>query len=205
MSGFISSLLNIFFSYGVRQRFVSKIDVIRSIWLKSQFKKFGRHSRIGKIGRLRGLKYIEIGEKTVLQEFIFLTAWETEDGVLNGNCPDLRIGDSCNFGAFGHITCSNRILIGNNCLVGKFVTITDNSHGNTEDLSLNVPPCDRPIYSKGSVVIEDNVWIGDKSTILPNVHIGKNAVIGANSVVTKDVPANAVVAGNPAKVLRVIS
>ncbi|MDR2406844.1 MAG: sugar O-acetyltransferase, partial [Bacteroidales bacterium] len=56
----------------------------------------------------------------------------------------------------------------------------------------------------GSVVIEDNVWIGDKVTILPGVHIGYGSIIGANAVVTKDVPANCVVGGNPAKIIKVI-
>ena len=60
----------------------------------------------------------------------------------------------------------------------------------------------RPVVSKGSVIIGNNVWIGDKATILPNVTIGDGAVIAANSVVTKDVPAYSVVAGNPAKVIK---
>ena len=60
----------------------------------------------------------------------------------------------------------------------------------------------RLVVSKGSVIIGNNVWIGDKATILPNVTIADGAVIAANSVVTKDVPAYSVVAGNPAKVVK---
>jgi acetyltransferase-like isoleucine patch superfamily enzyme len=52
------------------------------------------------------------------------------------------------------------------------------------------------------VVIEDHVWIGTKAVILPGVHIGSRAVIGAGSIVTKDIPARCVAAGNPARVLR---
>jgi acetyltransferase-like isoleucine patch superfamily enzyme len=63
-------------------------------------------------------------------------------------------------------------------------------------------PSERDLYSKGSVTIEDNVWIGDKVTILPNVRIGEGSVIGANSVVTKDIPPFCVAAGNPAKIIR---
>ena len=62
----------------------------------------------------------------------------------------------------------------------------------------------RPMYSKGPVVIEDNVWIGEMVCILPNVRIGKGSIIGANAVVTKDVPANALVGGNPARVIKII-
>lgn len=82
------------------------------------------------------------------------------------------------------------------------MTITDNSHGETDYSSLNLPPGKRPITSKGPVVIGNNVWIGDKATILPGVTIGDGSVIAANAVVTKDVPAFSVVAGNPAHVIR---
>ena len=63
-------------------------------------------------------------------------------------------------------------------------------------------PLERPITSKGPVVIGNNVWIGDKATILPGVTIGDGAVIAANAVVTKDVPAYSVVGGNPARVIK---
>ena len=63
-------------------------------------------------------------------------------------------------------------------------------------------PLKRPIVSKGPVRIGDNVWIGDKATILPNVSIGNGAIIAANAVVTKDVPPYSVAAGNPAKIIK---
>ncbi|WP_303642797.1 DapH/DapD/GlmU-related protein, partial [uncultured Duncaniella sp.] len=69
----------------------------------------------------------------------------------------------------------------------------------------NIPPASRPLWSKGKVIIEDSVWIGDKATILPNVTLGKGCIIGANSVVTKDIPPYAIACGNPAKVIRYIN
>lgn len=60
------------------------------------------------------------------------------------------------------------------------------------------------MYSKGPVNIKDRVWVGDKVTILPGVTIEENSIIGANSVVTKNVPANTVFAGNPAKIIKTI-
>jgi acetyltransferase-like isoleucine patch superfamily enzyme len=53
-------------------------------------------------------------------------------------------------------------------------------------------------------VIEDNVWIGDKATILANVRIGRCSIVGANAVVTKDVPPYCIVGGNPARIIRKI-
>lgn len=70
--------------------------------------------------------------------------------------------------------------------------------------SCPLPPLFRPLFSKGPVIIGKNVWIGDKATILPGVTIGDGSIIGANSVVTKDVPAYSVVAGNPAKIIKTI-
>ncbi|MBQ4055965.1 MAG: hypothetical protein IJD32_02545 [Bacteroidaceae bacterium] len=65
------------------------------------------------------------------------------------------------------------------------------------------PPRLRNVTSKGTIVIKDNVWIGDKATILPNVTIGEGAVIAANSVITKDVPPYSVAAGNPAIIIKI--
>lgn len=116
--------------------------------------------------------------------------------------PELTIGSHCSFGAYNHITCTNKVTIGDNLLTGKWVTITDNSHGATDYASLQIEPIRRPIVSKGPVTIGNNVWIGDKATILPGVNIGDGAVIAANCVVTKDVPAYCVVAGNPGRVMK---
>ena len=70
---------------------------------------------------------------------------------------------------------------------------------------MDTRPLEREVYSKGPVIIEKNVWIGDKVTILPGVTVGQGAVIAANSVVSKDVPAFSVVGGIPAKLLKNIS
>ena len=116
--------------------------------------------------------------------------------------PEIIIGEHCKFGAYNHITSVNRIVIGNNVLTGKWVTITDNSHGDTDIDTLKVHPAERPLLSKGPVVIGNDVWIGDKATILPGVTIGDGTVVAANSVVTKDLPAYCVAVGNPAKIMK---
>ncbi|MBR4745404.1 MAG: hypothetical protein IK070_01685, partial [Clostridia bacterium] len=67
---------------------------------------------------------------------------------------------------------TNAIIIGDALLTGRWVTITDNSHGDTSIECLKLKPIARSIVSKGPVKIGNNVWIGDKATILPNVTIG---------------------------------
>ena len=69
---------------------------------------------------------------------------------------------------------------------------------------MNIAPFEKRLYSKGVISIGNNVWIGDKVTILGNVRIGDNVVIGANSVVTKSIPCNTIAAGNPCKVIKEI-
>ena len=171
---------------------------IRSYWLRSIFKQCHKMVSFGKIGRIHGSECITIEKKTVFGDYIYLTTWPN----LVKEKPSLVIGSYCNFGAFNHITCTNKMIVGNNVLTGKWVTISDNNHGDTSLEMLKMPPLKRPIVSKGPVVIEDDVWIGDKATILSGVHIGKGAVIAANAVVTKDVPAYSVVAGNPARIIK---
>lgn len=194
---------------------------IRSLWLQSQFKKCGDSVYFGSIGQLVGTQYISIGCNTGFGDYFYLTAWDSfypstdkipysgrihhdsnNDNYVQNFSPELIVGDNCGFGAFNHITCTNSIRIGNGVLTGKWVTITDNSHGATDADSLQLSPMKRPVVSKGVVVIGDNVWIGDKSTILPGVCIGRGAIIGANSVVTRDVPPFAIVGGNPAKIIK---
>ena len=176
---------------------VEIISLLRSYWLHPFFEKCHESVIFGKIGRIHGGKCITIGEKTRFGDFCYLTAWPE---YVNEK-PLLDVGSHCNFGGFNHITCANKIVIGNNVLTGRWVTISDNNHGDASKESLRMPPSKRPIVSKGSVIIEDDVWIGDKATILAGVHIGKGAIIAANAVVTKDVPAYSIAIGCPANIV----
>ena len=119
-----------------------------------------------------------------------------------GNKPQLVIGDNVSLGEYSHITCADKVTIGNSVLTGRFVLITDNSHGNNSKEVADIAPLARKIHSNGPVHIGDNVWIGDKVTILPNVTIGKGCIIAANAVVTKDIPEYSVAAGVPAKIIK---
>jgi acetyltransferase-like isoleucine patch superfamily enzyme len=176
---------------------------IYSGWISNQFKYFGNNTIIlPPINLLLGMKNISIGEKTYIGKYCVVTAWDSYNK--DRFNPQIIIGNNVSIGDYCHITAINKIVIGNGVLTGRWITITDNSHGKTDPESFLLPPMGRALYSSGDVVIDENVWIGDKVTILPNVHIGKNSVIGANSVVTKDIPANCVVAGNPAKVIRIV-
>ena len=183
-------------TYQKREKIIKWKNDIRSMWLSREFKYAGEYVKFKSIGALKGTECITIGARTIFDEGLFLTAW-TSHGT-----PSITIGQGCNFGAFNHITAINNIAIGDNCLTGKSVTITDNSHGEIDRESLNIPPNKRKVVSKGPVIIGNNVWIGDKATILPNVTIGDGSIIAANAVVGKDIPPYCVAAGIPAKIIK---
>ena len=188
------------FSYNLYKTIqISFTRRLRSYWLHGIFKKCHHSVSFGKIGTIHGSKCISIAQKTSFGDFFYLTTWPE----YTKEAPSLEIGANCNFGAYNHITCTNKVIIGNNILTGKWVTISDNNHGSTSSESLSIPPIQRPIISKGPVIIGNNVWIGDKATILSGVHIGDGVVIAANAVVTKNIPSFSVVAGNPAKIIKI--
>jgi acetyltransferase-like isoleucine patch superfamily enzyme len=92
-----------------------------------------------------------------------------------------------------------RIDIGDFSRIGEMVTIRDHNHFS----ELAGAPGESKGFQSAPVIIGKNVWVGVKATIMPGVTIGDNAIIGANAVVTKDIPANAVAVGIPAKVIRI--
>ena len=102
----------------------------------------------------------------------------------------IEIGDGCGFSGVT-IGAAKEIRIGKNVLCGANVVITDFDWH--EDISHTEP---------APVIIHDNVWLGLNSVVLKGVTIGENSIIGANSLVVKDIPANVIAGGNPCKVLK---
>ena len=151
--------------------------------------------------QLKGVNHISIGKNTRVLHGAILTAWETE----KYGTPLISIGDNTNIGEHSHITAANSIRIGNNVLTGRYVFISDNSHGQFCIDQLDMNPLLRPLNVKGPVVIEDNVWICERCCILSGVTIGKGSIIAANAVVTHDIPPYSIAAGVPATVIKSIS
>ncbi|RJP84126.1 MAG: acyltransferase [Desulfobacteraceae bacterium] len=105
----------------------------------------------------------------------------------------LDVGDNTSVAPFVHIWCGGRVIIGARCMIGSHAAITSLTH------DYGSPEMWKTIEAK-PVVIGDDVWIGSHAVILPGVTVGKGAVIGAGSVVSRDVPENAIVYGIPASV-----
>lgn len=163
--------------------------------IKSQF-------RCGFLLNLKGHGYIKIGSNVRLGNYGTLHALDRyKKQVFN---PSIRIKDNVSIGDGFHISIVNDLFIDEGTLMGYNVTIIDNSHGKTEDIFLShtMDPASRKLHSKGGVHIGKNVWIGDKVTILPNVKIGDDCIIGSNSVVSKSFNSKNIIAGIPARIIK---
>ena len=132
-------------------------------------------------------KNIKIGEGCRI-------GWDVEltDNIEIGN--NVYIGGETVISSIGN----TKVIIKDKVLIGPRVMIINQNHDYQSEDRWN------KFYSKGDIVIEEGAWIGANAIILSGVRIGKYAVVGAGSVVTKDVPDYTVVAGNPAKVIKKI-
>jgi len=137
---------------------------------------------IGRNGRIELGRWSWLGHGTKIR---------CHEGVVSIGAKTV-LGQDCTISAYQHVS------IGRECVIADRVMLIDFDHGMVE--------VERPIRLQGiykrDVHVGHNVWIGYGACILRGVTVGDNAVIGTNSVVTKDVPANAVVGGVPARVLR---
>lgn len=166
---------------------------------KGAFKHFGKTSLLASGVKILTPQNVSIGDNSSIMSNCVI-----ETCPINNKRPELTIGNNVSVGEFSHITCANKIDIDNGVLTGRFVLITDNSHGNSTKENAEIATLSREIHSNGPIHIGENVWIGDKVTILPNVTIGKGCIIAANAVVTKSIPEFSVVAGVPAKIIKTI-
>ena len=163
-----------------------------------KFASFGNRSLImWKPTTIFNEQYISIGDDTLIGPGVALSA-----GMVPGQeCISkvvVSIGDRCLIGRGSGIVGHLSIEIGNDVWTGHHVYITDQNHG-YEDVTRPISQQSQP---ERSVVIGDGSWLGHGAVVLPGVTIGKHVVIGANSVVTKDIPDFSVAVGSPARVIR---
>lgn len=112
----------------------------------------------------------------------------------------IHIGENTYIGENNNLRAADGVIeIGNNCLISQGVTIVTSNHKIEKD---NLIVNQGWKSKKGKVYIEDDVWIGANAVVLPDVTIHKGAVIAAGAIVTKDVPEYAIVAGNPARIIK---
>jgi len=180
-------------------------DTKRRIWLarqqravhKHHFAAYGENTVFAPPALVQGQQYIHLGADV----FFHPRAWLSVIDAYNGkrHTPRLTIGDRCLFGHDFSIACVGEITIGDDVQAADRVFIGDTSHGYRDPAT---PILRQPMADPEPVQIKNGAFLGINSCILGGVTIGERAFVGAGAVVTRDVPANAVVVGNPARVLR---
>lgn len=153
--------------------------------------RLGTNATVGSYAKLssRGDGSIEIGDNTHIDDFVVL---ETRRGGF------IKIGSGSGINAFSVIYGSGGVTIGNNTRIASHTVIVASNHM-FDDTTKNI--YEQGVSKKG-IVIGNDVWVGAGVRILDGVHIGDHSVIGAGSVVTRDIPENAVAVGVPARVMR---
>lgn len=152
-----------------------------------------------------GIKFIRFGRAVSAHRSLWLEAVCEYKGEIF--YPEIIFGDRVSMSQNVHITCIRKISIGSDVLIGSNVYISDHNHGiyNGSDLEHSLPsqsPTERELYSSGSVIIEENVWIGDNVNIVGPCHIGRGAIVASNSVLRGNVIEDTIVAGIPARTIK---
>jgi lipopolysaccharide O-acetyltransferase len=164
----------------------------------SCFQVFGTNSHISAPLSIFHPECVEIGNDTNIMQGARLDCWPSYEGVKLK--PRLVIGDRTQLGLNFTAICSDDLCIGDDVLIAGGVIITTQNHGmdpESEKSYQRQPPISAPVR------IGNGCWIGERAVILPGVTIGEKAIIGANSVVTKDIPGYSIAVGMPAKVVKV--
>lgn len=164
------------------------------IWRK-EFKNFGINSNIYYPFIITGKESIDIGENTIILKNSRIQNYTAKNGLTN----KIKIGNNCYIGYNFTILNASIVNIGDNVLIASNVMITSENHGMNPESNINYS--EQPLITK-PVEIDSGVWIGQNVCILPGTRIGKKSIIGANSVVTKDVPEYSIAVGSPAKVIK---
>ena len=178
-----------------------KITILYSIWITKEFGTAGEGNVIGRKCTIYNPQNISIGKGSGIGAHSIIMCNSNYIKSIP-NAGTLSIGDNVSISEYCNIQCSNRIVIEDGVLTGRFVLIDDADHGTFDQESLTLPPGNRPIVSKGPIHIAKNVWIGDKVSILSGVTIGEGSIVAAGAVVTKDIPPYCLCGGVPARILK---
>jgi acetyltransferase-like isoleucine patch superfamily enzyme/acyl carrier protein len=179
--------------------------LLRKYFYPYLFKKVGRNVLWGKNITLRYPGNIEIGDQVAIDDNCLLDAKGVidqgirigndviiaRDTIIQGKTAGVKIGDRCVIGSQCQLSSAGGIFIGNYVMLSGKCYI-GGGHYRTEDIE--TPMIDQDLYSKGPVVIEDDVWLGAGVVILDGVRIGKGCFVGAGSIIRDDIKPYTIVA-----------
>ena len=178
----------------------NRINADRQV--KSQFMNIGEGCFLGEHPSIYNPERISIGNQFYAKHFLRIEAINEYGG--KSYTPTLVIGDNVCCEDYVHIGCAESVTIGDGCLFASKVFITDHFHGKIASEDLSLRPNERPL-SCTPVKIGNNVWLGENVSVMPGVTLGDNVIVGANAVVTHSFPDNVVIAGIPARVIKILA
>lgn len=169
--------------------------LLYTLAVRGSFAHWGRHSRLGRGAMLVGPGLVQVGNRV----HVGRRAWLNAKDDRGDGAPTLSIGDGTYIGRDAQINAWRSVHIGRDVLIADRVFISDADH--------NCADAAKPIRLQGDrfvgpVELHDGCWIGIGAVILPGVTVGRNAVVAANAVVTRDVPARVIVGGVPAQIIK---
>lgn len=185
------SLSEIFYRYILGFRYLYHL-------LFSNFYHLGARITFRKGVTIYNAKHISLGDGVYLEENVTLKFLE-EFTKYGYKIPNLKIEDGVIIGTGTAIAAAKFIHIKKNVLIAPHCFIGDHDH---EYRDITIPIRDQGYKNVKEIIIEEGAWIAANSTICSGVTIGKNSVVGANSVVTNDIPPFSLAVGNPAKVVK---
>lgn len=184
---------------------------LRSVFYPKLFSACGARPAFGRSVLLRVPAQITLGKKVLIDDFVALDVRGKESAIALGDFVSvgrhstvaakggaISVGNASNIGSYCRIATQSGITVGESTLIAAYVYIGPGNHQQDGD----EPLISSAMELKGGVTIGSHVWIGARATILDGVTIGDNAIVGAHSLVREDVPAGAVVAGTPAKIIK---
>lgn len=172
------------------------------VWAR-QLAQVGPRFHVSAGTRIQGGRFVSIRNVFYAGPSLWIEAVERYAGV--DYTPRIDIGANVTCSGFVHIAATKQVTIGDGVLLGSHVHITDHAHGSyagpLQDTPAT-PPAERRLAGGRPVVIERNVWLGDGVVVLPGVSIGEGSIVGANSVVSRDLPARVIAVGAPARPIK---
>ena len=165
---------------------------LRMTWFRLLGMQLGSGAHLRRVKVTGNCQDIRIGANTYLDDYLVLQV----SGPPNGKIK-IEIGANCGFNRFSVIDACEHVVIGDRTRVGPSVFITDHDHG------ILTAQTTKALLLKGEpTMIGEDVWLGAGVKILKGVTIGDCCIVGAESIVTKDLPPNSIAVGIPAKVIR---
>jgi len=185
----------------------------RMFLLRGLLKKCGKRPGFGRGMVIKRPKQISLGNKVLLDDYSALdcrgpgSSISLEDFVSVGRHTSIvakdtaliRVGGGTNIGSYCRVASQSGVSIGESVLIAAYAYIGPGNHQNGDEKEALIQ---KEMLKKGGVKIGSHSWIGTRATILDGVNIGEGAIIGAHSLVREDVPAGAVIAGTPAKIIK---